>query len=128
MYKVCANSIILEAKDLLSIIRHLFKFKKSGCMKIPYRRWWGSLGVQKISKKKTWDWSLIWWARAKGRWAIVRILSYFSRWDNGPRKSNWIGEDDDLKQNKQIKVEQFLFSDAYEFSFLEEYEYDSDSI
>jgi len=30
----------------------------------------------------------------------------FSRGDNGPRISNLIGQDDDLKQKKQIKVEQ----------------------
>ena len=35
-------------------------------------------------------------------------------------KTNWVGEDDDLKQKKQIKVEQFSFPGAYEFSFLEE--------
>jgi len=27
----------------------------------------------------------------------VRILSYFSRGDDGPKKSNWVREDDDLK-------------------------------
>ena len=43
---------------------------------------------------------------------LVRILLCFSRWDDGPRKFNWVGEDDDLKQKKQIKVKHFSFQDA----------------
>ena len=39
----------------------------------------------------------------------VRILPCFSRGDDGPRKSNWVGEDDGLKQKKQIEVKQFSF-------------------
>ena len=39
----------------------------------------------------------------------VRILLCFSRGDDGPRKSNWVREDDALKQKKQIKMKQFPF-------------------
>ena len=48
--------------------------------------------------------------------SLVRILPYFSR-DDGPRKFNWIGEGDDLKQKKQIKVKQFPFQAIASFLF-----------
>ena len=40
---------------------------------------------------------------------FVRILSCFSIKDGGLRKSNCVGEDDGLKQKKQIKMKQFSF-------------------
>ena len=39
----------------------------------------------------------------------VKFLSCFSREDDGLRKSNWVGENDGLKQKKQINVKQFSF-------------------
>jgi len=48
---------------------------------------------------------------------IVRIFPYFSRSDNGQRKSNCVGEDDGLKQKKQIKVKQFPFQAIASFLF-----------
>jgi len=46
----------------------------------------------------------------QGYWGTCyqEVLGFFlfSRGDNGPRRSNLIEEDDDLKQNKQIKLEQ----------------------
>jgi len=47
----------------------------------------------------------------------VRILPYFSKGDDGPRKANWVGEDDDSKQKKQIKVKQFSFQAIASFLF-----------
>ena len=41
----------------------------------------------------------------------------FSRGDGGPRKFKSIGEDDGLKQKKQIKVEQFPFQVLTSFFF-----------
>jgi len=54
--------------------------------------------------------------REKLFWLTVffRILPYFSRRDDGPMKSNWVREDDDLKQKKQIKMKQFTFQEEYE--------------
>ena len=46
-----------------------------------------------------------------------RVLGFcliFSRRDDGLRKSNWVGEDDGLKQKKQIKMKQFPFQEEYE--------------
>jgi len=47
----------------------------------------------------------------------VRILPYFSRGDDDRRKSNLVGEDDGLKQKKQIKVKQFSFHAIVSFLF-----------
>ena len=41
----------------------------------------------------------------------------FSKGDDGPRKSNWVGEDDDLKHKKKIKVKQYPFQAVASFLF-----------
>jgi len=46
----------------------------------------------------------------------------FSRGDNGPRKFNLVGEDDGLKQKRQIKVKQFSFQAIASFFILVGYE------
>ena len=48
---------------------------------------------------------------------IVRTLPYFSRGDDGPRKSNLVEENDGLKQKKKIKVKQFPFQVIASFFF-----------
>jgi len=49
--------------------------------------------------------------------SLFRFCLVFSKGDNGPRKSNWVGEDDCLKQKKQIKVKQFSFQAIVIFLF-----------
>ena len=47
----------------------------------------------------------------------IRILSCFSRGDDGLRKSNLVGEDDSLKKKKQNKSKSVFFSGDCEFPF-----------
>ena len=39
---------------------------------------------------------------------IVRILPYFSRGDDGPRRSNQVGEDDDLERRKEVDQDRLV--------------------
>ena len=45
------------------------------------------------------------------------MLPCFSRGDDGKKKSNLVGEDDDLKQKKQIKMKQFSYQANASFLF-----------